>query len=100
MVDNNQEGMSQGHSRPFLATAKGNMVVMVREITLLTMRGCVRCFDKGCTQPLAPFACLSAEALSSTFPVAWAHSSEGAPDAPRWETDSYQAQFLPEESQR
>jgi hypothetical protein len=30
MVDNGQEGMSQGHSRPFLATAKGNMVVLVR----------------------------------------------------------------------
>src|SRR6266566_3496031 len=78
MVDNDQEGMSQGHSCPFLTTAKGNMVVLVREITRLTMRGCVRCFDEGCAQPLTPFACLSTEALARTFPVARAHSRPGS----------------------
>jgi len=60
MVDNNQEGMTQSHSRSLLPTTNGNMVVMGREVTLLAVRGCVRGFDESCAQPLAAFACLSA----------------------------------------
>src|SRR5260370_8228575 len=77
MVDNNQERMSQGYRRSLLPATKGEMVVMGGEITLLAVRGCVRCFNQGRTQPLAAFARLAAQSLAPAFLIARTHACPG-----------------------
>src|SRR5260370_7634092 len=78
MVDNNQERMSQGYRRSLLPATKGEMVVMGGEITLLAVRGCVRCFNQGRTHPLAAFARLAAQSLAPAFLIARTHACPAA----------------------
>ena len=66
------------------------------EITLLAVRGCVRCFNQGSTQPLAAFARLAAQSFAPAFMIARAHACPGG-QVPHWETGSYLVQFRPED---